>query len=436
MKSLHSFPVLRLVPSRSITNLQWMTEEKRKKIQICLMDNVNPRRRHHPSTCADFFFLGENLWNLFSFLCWITLIVCGLLHYSSEETWNSIRLIATSWLLDVEKNVECWHCAGLSGGKEKVEILPEDTERTIYVPEIYLWCGSLSPHFTCNAIAFSSDFSWSNQFEQFSMRWSSAGCSRRAANWTCYADEMTKFAHFFPWTFVCALHLHQQLKLFSSWCCNKENNFFLFETIIKTRRNFSHDTTRRCRITKKKQQAKLLCIRKNINAGKSTRKKTKFVDKLANIASNKYLRKCYLQARIKMKLKIMICFPSSRRVWLVKGKTCLICMETRIIFRHGFSARLCEIRSHRTHKVVWILRSEKSTSWVSRCWKNFEFWLTKKCKLFIVSRSCFPSSLTSPHTRHITQQQCDGANTTKHFPNLTFIHAQRARISGREMYKF
>lgn len=178
------------------------------------MDNVNPRRRHHPSTCAGFFFLGENLWNLFSFLCWITLIVCGLLHYSSEETWTSIRLIATSWLLDVEKNVECWHCAGLSGGKEKVEILPEDTERTIYVPEIYLWCGSLSPHFTCNAIAFSSDFSWSNQFEQFSMRWSSAGCSRRAANWTCYADEMTKFAHFFPWTFVCALHLHKQLKLF------------------------------------------------------------------------------------------------------------------------------------------------------------------------------------------------------------------------------
>lgn len=195
------------------------------------MDNVNPRRRHHPSTCADFFSpFEENLWNLFSFLCWITLIVCGLLHYSSEETWTSIRLIATSWLLDVEKNVECWHRAGLSGAKEKVEISPEDTERTIYVPEIYLWCGRLSPHFTCNAITVISVGQINLSNFQCEMRWSSARwCSRRAANWTCYADEMTKFAHFFPWTFVCALHLHQQLKLFFlPDAATKKTTFFPF----------------------------------------------------------------------------------------------------------------------------------------------------------------------------------------------------------------
>lgn len=94
-----------------------------------------------------------------------------------------------------------------------------------------------------------------------------------------------------------------------------------------------------------------------------------------------------------------------------KGEICLICMETQ-------NTQSC------------LNLEEKSTSWVSRCWANFDW--RKKCKLFIVSKSCFPSSLTSPHTRHITAASV-WTNTTKHFPNFTFIHAERStRVQQRE----
>lgn len=71
-------------------------------------------------------------------------------------------------------------------------------------------------------------------------------------------------------------------------------------------------TTGKIALHKKKQQ------RREINTKHKQRRNLSI--NLQTSPSNKYLRKCYLQARIKMKLKIMIRFPSSRRVLLVRRK--------------------------------------------------------------------------------------------------------------------